>query len=149
MGLIKALAGSVGGVFADQWKEYFYCESMESNLLITKGMKKTSKRSSNKKGDDNVISDGSIIAVNEGQCMIIVDGGKVVDVCAEPGEYTYNSKTSPSLFTGSLGESIKNTFKNSFSVCETDEQRERKRLNIIILIQALLIALLIILIIVT
>lgn len=112
MGLIKALAGSVGGIFADQWKEYFYCPSIESNVLITKGNKKTSKRSSNKKGDENVISDGSVIAVNDGQCMIIVDGGKVVDICAEPGEYTYNNKTAPSLFTGNLGESIKNTFKN-------------------------------------
>ncbi len=112
MGLIKALAGSVGGVFADQWKEYFYCSSLESNVLVVKGSKKTSKRSSNKKGDENVISDGSVISVNEGQCMIIVDGGRVVDVCAEPGEYTYNNKTAPSLFTGNLGESIKNTFKN-------------------------------------
>lgn len=112
MGLIKALAGSVGGVFADQWKEYFYCNSLESDVLAVKGSKKTSKRSSNKKGDDNVISDGSVIAVNEGQCMIIVDGGKVVDVCAEPGEYTYNNKTAPSLFTGNLGQSVKNTFKN-------------------------------------
>lgn len=112
MGLIKALVGSVGGVFADQWKEYFYCPSLEANILVSKGSKKTSKRSSNKKGDENVISDGSVISVNEGQCMIIVDGGKVVDVCAEPGEYTYNNKTAPSLFTGNLGESIKNTFKN-------------------------------------
>ena len=112
MGLIKAIVGATGGVFADQWKEYFYCDSISQNTLICKGQKKTSSRSSNKKGDDNIISDGSVIAVNEGQCMLIVDGGKVVDICAVPGEFKYDSKTSPSLFTGSLGESIKNTFKN-------------------------------------
>ena len=112
MGLIKAIVGSTGGVFADAWKEYFYCDSISHNTLIVKGKKKTSSRSSNKKGEDNIISDGSVIAVNEGQCMIIVDGGKVVDVCAETGEYKYDSKTSPSLFTGSFGEALKNTFKN-------------------------------------
>lgn len=112
MGLIKAIVGATGGVLADQWKEYFICDSIENDILIKKGMNKTSKRSSNKKGEDNVISDGSRIAVNEGQCMIIVDGGKVAEVCAEPGEYVYNNKTAPSLFTGSFGESLKETFKN-------------------------------------
>lgn len=112
MGLIKALVGSTGGVFADQWKEYFYCDSISQNTLICKGKKKTSSRSSNKKGDDNVISDGSVISVNEGQCMIIVDGGKVAEVCAVAGEFTYNSKTSPSLFTGSFGEALKDTFRD-------------------------------------
>ena len=111
MGLIKAIVGATGGVLADQWKEYFYCDSISPNTLICKGQKKTSSRSSNKKGEDNIISDGSVISVNEGQCMLIVDGGKVVDICAEAGEYTYDSKTSPSLFTGSFGEGVKNTFK--------------------------------------
>ena len=93
MGLIKAIVGATGGVLADQWKEYFYCDSISPNTLICKGQKKTSSRSSNKKGEDNIISDGSVISVNEGQCMLIVDGGKVVDICAEAGEYTYDSKT--------------------------------------------------------
>ena len=86
MGLIKAIVGATGGVLADQWKEYFYCDSISPNTLICKGQKKTSSRSSNKKGEDNIISDGSVISVNEGQCMLIVDGGKVVDICAEAGE---------------------------------------------------------------
>ncbi|MBO5667308.1 MAG: SPFH domain-containing protein [Firmicutes bacterium] len=111
MGLIKAITGAAGGVLADQWKEYFYCEAMDANVLVTKGKKKVSKRSSNKKGDENIITNGSIIAVADGQCMIIVDQGKVVDLCAEPGEYTYDQSTEPSIFSGSLGQSIIDTFK--------------------------------------
>jgi membrane protease subunit (stomatin/prohibitin family) len=112
MGLIKALAGSVGGVLADQWKDYFCCEALDANILAAKGQKRASKRSSNTKGEDNIISNGSVIAVNNGQCMIIVDQGKVVDLCAEPGEYTYDQSTEPSIFSGSLGDSIKQTFSN-------------------------------------
>ena len=111
MGLIKAGIGALGGVLADQWKEFFYCESIDKNVLVVKGQKRITGRSSNTKGNDNVISNGSGIAVADGQCMIIVEQGKVVDVCAEPGEYTYNNTIAPSLFTGSLGQSIKDTFK--------------------------------------
>ena len=78
MGLIKAIGGAIGGVFADQWKEYFYCDSLPETILIQKGKKRTSSRSSNTKGEDNIISNGSMIAVNDGQCMIIVEQGKVV-----------------------------------------------------------------------
>ena len=111
MGLIKAGVGAVGGVLADQWKEFFYCESLDKNVMVVKGQKRIGGRSSNTRGSDNIISNGSGIAVADGQCMIIVDQGKVVEVCAEPGEYTYNTSTEPSIFTGSLGEGIKNTFK--------------------------------------
>ena len=111
MGLIKAGIGALGGVLADQWKEFFYCEAMESNVLVTKGQKRISGRSSNTKASDNIITKGSGIAVADGQCMIIVDQGKIVEVCAEPGEYTYDSSTEPSIFAGSLGQSIIDTFK--------------------------------------
>ena len=111
MGLIKAALGAAGGTMADQWKEFFYCESLPKEVIMVKGEKIVGKRSSNKKGSDNIISNGSGIAVADGQCMIIVDQGKVVDICAEPGEYTYDTSTEPSLFTGPLGEGIKNTFK--------------------------------------
>ncbi len=110
MGLIKAAIGAVGGALADQWKEFFYCESMSSDVLVQKGMKKTSGRSSNTKGSDNVITQGSGIAVADGQCMIIVENGKILDVCAEPGEYTFNMSGEPSIFSGDLGEGIKGTF---------------------------------------
>jgi len=112
MGLIKAALGSAGGVLADQWKEYFYCESLPANVLAVKGQKRTSGRSSNTKGSDNIISNGSVIAVADGQCMLIVEQGKVVDVCAEPGEYTYDMSTEPSIFTGDLGENVKAIFQN-------------------------------------
>ena len=112
MGLIKAAMGAAGGVLADQWKEYFYCEAIPSDVLAVKGKKKVTGRSSNTKGDDNIISNGSVIAVADGQCMLIVEQGKIVDMCAEPGEYTYDTSTEPSLFTGDLGESIKSVFQN-------------------------------------
>ena len=110
MGLLKAGIGAVGGVLADQWKEYFYCEAMDRDILVMKGRKRTGKRSSNKKGDDNIISNGSVIAVADGQCMLIVDQGKVVEVCAQPGEFVYDTSTEPSIFSGDLGESLNNTF---------------------------------------
>ena len=112
MGLIKAAMGAAGGVLADQWKEFFYCDAIPENVLAVKGQKKTGKRSSNTKGDDNVISNGSVIAVADGQCMLIVDQGKIVDMCAVSGEYTYDMSSEPSIFTGELGEGIKNVFNN-------------------------------------
>ncbi len=111
MGLIKAGIGALGGTLADQWKEFFYCDALDNDVLMRKGQKRTSGRSSNTKGNDNIITNGSGIAVADGQCMIIVEQGKVVDVCAEPGEYTYDASTEPSIFSGNLGESIKQTFK--------------------------------------
>ena len=111
MGLIQAGIGAIGGVLADQWKEFFYCEAMPKNVLVTKGEKRIGNRSSNTKGSDNIISKGSVIAVADGQCMIIVEQGKIVEVCAEPGEFIYDSSTEPSIFAGSLGQSIKDTFK--------------------------------------
>ncbi|MBR6918397.1 MAG: SPFH domain-containing protein [Clostridia bacterium] len=111
MGLIKAGLGALGGTLADQWKEFFYCDAIDKDVLVVKGEKRTGGRSSNTKGSDNIISNGSVIAVADGQCMIIVEQGKVVEVCAEPGEFVYDTSTEPSIFAGSLGESIKNSFK--------------------------------------
>ena len=111
MGLIYAALGAATGVLSDQWKEYFYCEALPANVLAAKGKKKVSARSSNR-GDDNIISNGSVIAVADGQCMLIVEQGKIVDVCAEPGEYVYDTSTEPSVFAGNLGDSILEVFKN-------------------------------------
>lgn len=111
MGLIKALSGAVGGTLADQWKEFFYCDALSSDTLMIKGEKRVSGRSSNTKGNDNIISNGSGIAVADGQCMMIVEQGKIVEACAEPGEYTYDKSTEPSIFTGPLGKGIIDTFK--------------------------------------
>ena len=112
MGLIKAVFGATGGVLADQWKEYFYCDALPANVICKKGQKKTSGRSSNTKGDENIITQGSVIAVADGQCMLIVDQGKVVDVCAEPGEYKYDASTEPSVFAGGFGNGLIESFKN-------------------------------------
>ena len=111
MGLIKAAAGAVGGTLADQWKEFFYCDAMDKNVMVTKGQKRVSGRSSNTHGNDNIISNGSGIAVADGQCMIIVEQGKIVEVCAEPGQFTYDTSSEPSIFAGKLGDSIVETFK--------------------------------------
>ena len=111
MGLIKAGIGALGGVLADQWKEFFYCDALDMDTLLVKGQKRVSGRSSNTKGSDNLISNGSGIAVADGQCMIIVEQGKVVEVCAEPGEYTFDSSTEPSIFAGKFGESLKQSFQ--------------------------------------
>ena len=111
MGLIKAIKGAVGSVAADQWKEYFYCDALDNEVLASKGRKRVSGRGSNTKGDDNIITNGSVVAVNEGQCMIIVDQGKVVEFCAEAGEFVYDTSSEPSLFYGSFGESLADTFE--------------------------------------
>ncbi len=118
MGLIKAALGSIGGVLADQWRECFYCDSLASDVLVAKGVKRSSDRSSNTKGSDNVITNGSVIIVNEGQCMMIVDQGAIVEFAAEPGEFTWNSSAEPSIFYGGLGKGIKGsweTFKRRFT----------------------------------
>lgn len=112
MGLINAALGAGGGVMADQWKEYFYCEAIPENVMAVKGLHRVSGRSTNYKGSENVITNGSVVAVADGQCMIIVDQGKVTELCAEPGEFVYDSSTEPSIFSGSLGQSILATFKN-------------------------------------
>ena len=112
MGLIKAITGAAGGVLADQWKEYFYCTSLDADTLVTKGQKRVSSRSSNTKGNENIISTGSVVAVADGQCMIIVDQGKVAEVCAEAGEFIYDASTEPTIMAGDLGNSIGEVFKN-------------------------------------
>ena len=111
MGLIKAGIGAAGGVLADQWKEFFYCDALPNDVLMRRGQKRTSSRSSNTRGNDNVISNGSGIAVADGQCMMIVEKGKIVEFCAEPGEFTYDASTEPSIFSGKMGDSIKQTFR--------------------------------------
>ena len=112
MGLIKAALASTGGVLGDQWREYFYCDSMPPDVLVTKGSKRTSGRSSNTKASDNVISNGAVIAVNEGQCMMIVDQGQIVEFSAEPGQFTWNASSEGSVFYGGFGNGLKSSWEN-------------------------------------
>ena len=111
MGLLRAAKDAIGGLMADQWREYFYCESIPSDVLVIKGVKQvTQGRNSNTKGNEDIITNGSIIAVNEGQCMLIVDQGKIVEFCAEAGEFIYDTSTEPSLFYGKLSENLRQSF---------------------------------------
>lgn len=109
MGLIRALKSAAASTFADQWKEFFYCDAMPPTILMARGRKRGN--ASLNQGNDNIISSGSKIAVADGQCMLIVEQGRVVDLCAEPGEYTYDSSTEPSIFAGNLGAGIKAVFQ--------------------------------------
>lgn len=111
MGLLRAGAGALGGALADQWREFFYCDSLTADILAVKGQKRTSRRSSNVRAEDNIITNGSGIAVADGQCMIIVQQGEVIEVCAEPGEFTFDNSTEPSVFVGGFGEGLKQTFR--------------------------------------
>ena len=112
MGLIKAAVSSLSGILADQWKEYFYCDSLDANTLMAKGVKRTGKRSSNTKGSDNIISNGSVIAVNEGQCMMIVEQGQIVEFSAEPGEFTWDASTEGSCLFGVFSEGLEKSWEN-------------------------------------
>ena len=112
MGLITAAGASLSSILGDQWKEYFYCSEMDTNVLVRKGQKNHGKSGLlNRGGSDNVITNGSTIVVNEGQCMIIVDQGAIVDICAQPGAYTYDTSSEPSIFAGGLGEGILKSFE--------------------------------------
>ncbi|MEG1525041.1 MAG: SPFH domain-containing protein [Clostridia bacterium] len=111
MGLIAAVTGAAGGVLADQWREYFYCEALSSDVLVSKGQCRVGMRSTNTKGSDNIISNGSIVAVNDGQFMMIVEQGKVVEFSDQPGEFIYDTSTEPSLFYGGFGKGLLNSIK--------------------------------------
>ena len=111
MGLLKAGIGALSGVLADQWREYFYCVSIPANVLVTKGIKRTSGRSSNTKASENIISNGSIIAINEGQCMMIIEQGAVVEFCADAGEFVWDNSTEPTIFYGGFGQGVKNSWE--------------------------------------
>jgi membrane protease subunit (stomatin/prohibitin family) len=103
---------AVGSTLSDQWLEFFYQDAMPETVLVTKGQRRHDKnRQTQNRGNDNIISNGSGIAVADGQCMMIVEQGQIMDVCAEPGQYTWNQSSEPSIFAGSLGENIVNTFK--------------------------------------
>ena len=104
MGILKVGIQAAKSVLADQWREYFYCPSMEADVLVKKGENRRAKRGFLSRESDNLISNGSIIAINEGQCMMIV-------VCGEAGEFVYDTSAEPSVFYGDLGESVKRSLQ--------------------------------------
>ena len=107
MGFVSAIISAAGGTLSDQWKEYFYCDSLGSDVVCVKASRKS--RGFGNRGNDNIITEGSVIAVADGQCAIVTEQGQVIDICAQPGEYRFDSSTQPSIFTGSLGDGVKNT----------------------------------------
>ena len=109
MGLISAAISAAGSTMRDQWKEYFYVDALDGRTIAVRAQRKN--RGLFNKGTDNVITTGSGVVVADGQCAIIVENGRVVDICAEPGEYTYDNSVAPSIFCGSLGEGIKASFE--------------------------------------
>ena len=111
MGLIKAIGGAMAGGLADQWRDFFSCDSLDANTLVVKGIKQQGQRGSNTKGSQDVISNGSVVAVAPGQCALITQQGAIVEVCAEPGEYTWDSSSEPSLFWGKLSETVPASFE--------------------------------------
>ncbi|MBR7143203.1 MAG: SPFH domain-containing protein [Clostridia bacterium] len=128
MGLIKAALAAGGSVLGDQWREYFYCDALTDDVLACKGAKRTGKKSSNTKGSDNVISNGAVIAVNEGQCMMIVEQGQIVELCAEAGEFLWDSSTEPTMLYGGFGKGLAESFKTfgkrfTFGGDEAKDQR--------------------------
>mgnify|MGYP000544472687 FL=1 len=133
MGLIKAATGAAGGTLADQWKEFFYSDSLDNDTLMVRGKKRIDRRSSNTKGHDNVITNGSGIAVADGQCMMIVDQGKIVEVCAEPGEYTYDMSSEPSVFAAVLEKGSRRPFRRSGNDLRSAEIRRKIRECIILI----------------
>ena len=117
---------AAGGTLRDQYKDFIYCEALPMDILMRKGARANAQGSTNK-GNDNIITNGSKIAVADGQCLLIVENGKVIDFCAEAGEYIYESNTSPSMLTGGK-EGLKESFKQLWERTTTgggqnDDQR--------------------------
>ena len=111
MGLIVATLGAVGGGLADQWLEVIEADNMGEGVVLTKGVAvRTDRRNTNKKGSSDVISNGSVIHVEQNQFMMLVDGGKIIDYTAEPGYFKVENSSAPSLFGGQFGEALKETF---------------------------------------
>jgi len=92
MGLIKAIAGSIGGTLHDAWLDAIKCDNMNNETL---SVKVTSPN-----GNPSVLSKGSRIIVNVGQAALLVDNGAIVDACAEPGAYTFDKSSSATMMYG-------------------------------------------------
>lgn len=108
MGLIRAAFSAGKSVLADQWKEYFAVPEMTGEQLIVKGRKQTK---GNNKGGDEIISNGSAIAVGEGQVALIVEDGRIVEFCAEAGRFIWDQSSEPSMFCGDFFKGLADSFK--------------------------------------
>lgn len=109
MGLIKAFTNSAMSYIGDMWEDYIYCDSLDGNTLVQKGKARQSA-GAGKNANENVITEGSRIAVNAGQMLVVVENGRIIDFTAEQGGYEYESKTEPTMFCGDFGEALKTSF---------------------------------------
>ena len=96
MGLIKAIAGSIGGTLRDQWLDLIKCDNMDMDTLMVKVTTKSGQ-----------ISKSSRIIVAPGQIAVIYDSGSVLDATAEEGVYNFDQSSSPSFFAGEFGPVFK------------------------------------------
>lgn len=112
MGIIKAATSTIGGGLADQWLEVIEPDNMSDSTVMTKGVKvrRNDKRGANRKGTEDVITDGSVIHVYPNMMMLLVDGGRIIDYTAEEGYYTVKNELAPSMLNGSLKDAISETF---------------------------------------
>lgn len=112
MGIIRAITSAIGGGLGDEWLEVYESDYMGPTTITAPGVvvRKNDPRNSNKKGTADTISNGSLIQVKEGQFMLLVDGGKVIDYSGEAGYFKVDNSSMPSLFNGELGDSLKETF---------------------------------------
>ena len=106
MGIIKAMSGAASGMWEDQWKEVFYCDAMPQSEMLVRGHKRTGPNSGNTGGNEDVITEGSLIIVNEGQCAIVVDNGVVVAAYQEPGQYQFHSPKNPKSLLQEFGRRV-------------------------------------------
>ena len=138
MGLLKLAAQGVsdvvgagvqglsGAASSAMWKEYFQSGDMSDGVIMKSAEKIIVDGGKNTKADDNLISAGSGIDIQEGQAMIFVNNGAIVEFCAEPGRYTYEEETAPSFIPGEnqkFGEALKNVGKEILNQWSAGGQR--------------------------
>ncbi|MCL1903619.1 MAG: SPFH domain-containing protein [Oscillospiraceae bacterium] len=111
MGLIKSAVSSVKGTLADQWKDAVHCPAMGGDVILRRGSRMNQGKGSNTKGSPDVITNGSVIMVEENTCMLTIDNGKITNIVSEPGAFVFDNSTAPSIFAGQIEESFKEVLK--------------------------------------
>lgn len=105
MGLVQAVAGAVGGVLADQWKDFYTVpDGLPATAALFAAVPRGTNagRGSNTKGSSNIITNGSKIVVPEGYGLLLIQDGAVTAVVTEAGGYEWRSDdlNSKSVFAG-------------------------------------------------
>ena len=114
MGIIKAAISSASTMAQDQYKEYFYCPAIPDDIIMVRAYKQTSERSDNH-GSNDIVTDGSIIAVADGEYAAVVSNGKVIAEYKESGPHTFVSGDTASVFSGAKLSSFGKEFGRRFA----------------------------------